>query len=159
MSITVPQADESVVKLKQAKDLTARLNITGRDVYQMERSFDVLEKVASNEGAGGDMMAMGAGMGMGVGMGNVMGSITAQTMNTNPVTPPQIPQTKIYFVYVDGKQIGGLNEDNVKEYIGRGVISAETLIWWSGLNDWVKLSDVPEFNMLLQSNTPPPVKL
>lgn len=48
MSITVPQDDESVIRLKNAKDVAARLSITGRDVYQMERSFDILEKAAGN---------------------------------------------------------------------------------------------------------------
>jgi len=56
MSITFPQDDESVIKLKNAKDLAARLRITGRDVYQMERSFNVLEAAANNDGAGGQMM-------------------------------------------------------------------------------------------------------
>lgn len=67
MSVTFPQYDESVIKLKNAKDLAARLNITGRDVYQMARSFNVLEAAANNEGAGGQMMGLGVGLGAGMG--------------------------------------------------------------------------------------------
>ncbi len=62
MSVTFPQDDESVIKLKNAKDLAARLNITGRDVYQMERSFNVLEAAANNDGVGGQMMGLGVGL-------------------------------------------------------------------------------------------------
>ena len=50
---------------KNAKDLAARLRITGRDVYQMERSFNVLEAAANNDGAGGQMMGLGVGLGAG----------------------------------------------------------------------------------------------
>ena len=50
VSINFPEDDPSFVKLKAAKDLAARLKIAGRDVYQMERSFDVLETAAGNEG-------------------------------------------------------------------------------------------------------------
>ena len=81
MSINVPHNDDSVIKLKEAKDLAARLSITGRDIYQMERSFDVLEKAAANEGAGGQFASMGAGLGVGVGVGNAVGNMAGNVIN------------------------------------------------------------------------------
>lgn len=155
MSINVPDNDESVKKLKDAKDLIARLNIAGRDVYQMERSFDVLEKAASNEGAGGQMMAMGAGLGAGVGVGSAIGGIAANMINTNPQMPP-IPHETLYYVYVNGQQIGGQNEQQIANYIAQGIINGETLIWTNGLPNWIKLSAIPALSRYLQ-NTPPPI--
>lgn len=63
--------------------------------YQQERGFDVMEKVAENEGSGSDLRnaAMGIGMGFGVG-GAFCDAITNISNNTmmssltEPVTPP-----------------------------------------------------------------------
>lgn len=159
MSINVPQDDESVIKLKQAKDLAARLNITGRDVYQMERSFDVLDKAASNEGAGGQMMAMGAGLGAGIGVGNAMGSTAAQMLNINPTTPPQIPQGLTYHLYLNGGQVGGITIQQIQMYIQQGIVNADTLVWTTGMTNWVKLSQISELANLVNHQTPPPVAL
>ena len=158
MSITFPEDDPSVVKLKQAKDLAARLSITGRDVYQMERSFDVMEKAAANEGAGGQMLAMGAGLGAGVGVGNAMGQMTGQMLNTNPVTPPPINQSKTFFVYMNGSQIGGQTVQQIASYIQQGQVNADTLVWCAGMSDWAKISEVPELAGLVPPMVPPPIK-
>lgn len=155
MSINVPEQDESVQKLKQAKDLVARLNIAGKDVYQMERSFDVLEKAASNEGAGGGMAAMGVGLGAGVGVGSVVGNMAANMINTNPLLPP-IPNETLYYIYVNGQQIGGQNEQQIASYINQGLVNGSTLVWTSGLPNWVKLDAVPSLSRYL-SQTPPPI--
>jgi len=62
--------------------------------YQQERGFDVMEKVAENEGSGSDLRnaAMGIGMGFGVGgaFGDAITNISNNTMTsslTDPVTP------------------------------------------------------------------------
>lgn len=142
MSINVPQDDESVIKLKQAKDIAARLNITGRDVYQMERSFDILDKAAANEGVGGGMVAMGAGLGVGMGVGNAMGGVASQMINTNP--PPPIPLESTYFLHINGEQVGNLTIQQIKVYVQQGIASAETLTWTNGMPSWVKLIEIKE---------------
>jgi membrane protease subunit (stomatin/prohibitin family) len=157
MSITVPQNDDSVIRLKEAKDLAARLNITGKDVYQMQRSFDILEKAASNEGAGGQMAAMGAGLGFGVGIGNTMGNIASNTINTNP-TPPPIPQEKSYYIYANGSQIPNLSKIQIVEYIKQGIIKSDALIWTQGMANWVNITEDPDFTTLF-SPIPPPINL
>ena len=155
MSITVPQDDESVVRLKEAKDLAARLNITGRDVYQMQRSFDVLEKAAGNEGAGGQMMGMGVGLGAGLNVGNTMGAIASQTMNT---TPPPVPQGRLFHVYMNGTQIPNLSVNQIASYVQNGTATADTLVWAPGMSDWARIADVPELCSLVTPQTPPPIK-
>lgn len=154
MSITTPQDDESVIKLKQAKDFSARINITGRDMYQMERSFDVLEKVASNEGIGGQMTAMGVGLGAGVSVGNVIGNNISGVINTNP---PPLPQETLYHVYINGMQQGGYTIQMIRNSLNQGIINANTLVWRIGMPKWEKLSDIPEFSQ--QSILPPPLPI
>lgn len=157
MSINVPPEDPSLVKLKEAKDMAARLKITGRDVYQMERSFDVLDKAAANTGAGGQMMAMGAGLSAGMGIGNVMGGMAAQNIQTNPIAPPPIPQETTYFVYYNGQQVGGQTTQHLAALLAQGQINLDTLVWKVGLPAWVKLRDLPELAALCNPQTPPPI--
>lgn len=157
MSITVPQDDPSVIRLKEAKDLAARLSITGIGVYQMERSFDVMEKAASNEGAGGAMAAMGAGLGVGFGIGNNIGGTATQLLNTSPTPPPLITTDKSYYLYVDGTQVPNLTINQISQLIQQGKVNANTFVWSAGMPNWVRLSSVSELASLCGPQTPPPI--
>lgn len=160
MSVNVPENDESVIKLKEAKAMMARLNITGKDVYQMERSFDVLEKAASNEGAGGQMMGMGVGLGAGVSAGSTMVQMSSQMINTNPnPIPPPLNLDKQYYIHLDSAQIGGQTVSNIQSLIQQGRVNGETPVWAAGMPNWVRLKEVPELSVLLNSIVPPPMYL
>ena len=162
MSITFPQDDESVIKLKNAKDLAARLNITGRDVYQMERSFNVLEAAANNEGIGGQMMGLGVGVGVGFGVGNAVGNMTGEYLNTNPNNPtnqvPPIPQSQpLYYLAINGQQIPNLTIDAISSYISNGIANANTLAWTPGMSNWLPICQIPALAILINNSTPPPL--
>lgn len=157
VSINVPQNDPSVVRLKEAKDLAARLKITGKDVYQMERSFNVLEKAAGNEGAGGSMVAMGAGLGAGLGVGATFSGMTNQTINTGAVVPPPIPEPVTYFAYINGQQIGNQSIQNLTSLVSQGLMTRDTLVWKTGLPNWVKAGELPDLSTIFLSQTPPPI--
>ena len=160
MSVNVPENDESVIKLKEAKAMMARLNITGKDVYQMERSFDVLEKAASNEGTGGQMIGMGIGLGAGVSAGSTMAQMSSQMISTNPTsTPPPLNLDKQFFIHVDGAQIGGQTVSSIQSLIQQGRVNGETPVWAAGMPNWVRLKDVPELSVLFNSIVPPPMNL
>lgn len=156
-SINVPQNDPSVIKLKDAKDLAARLKITGRDVYQMERSFDVLDKAAGNNGAAGSMVAMGAGLGAGLGVGASFGNVVGQNLNTGAGVPPPVPQTQTYFLYINGQQIGNQTVHDIQSYIAQGIVTKDTLVWKNGMPTWLAIINLPELSNLFNSQTPPPV--
>ena len=156
MSVNVPEEDPSLQRLKEAKDLAARLQVTGRDIYQMERSFDVLETAAGNNGAGGQMMAMGAGLGAGVGIGGQFAQMT-QNINTNPVAPPPVSQQATYYLFVNGQQLPNQTPQTIATMLQQGVINAGTLVWKAGMANWLPLSQVPELATMLNAQTPPPV--
>lgn len=157
MSINVPQDDPSVVRLKEAKDLAARLAITGVGVYQMERSFDVMEKAAGNEGAGGSMAAMGAGLGVGFGVGNNIGGIAGNMLNPNAATPPPLPTGRLFYVAVGSQQLPNQNIAQIEALINQGQINGNTLVWATGMSGWLPLSSVPELMHLVNTQTPPPI--
>lgn len=153
MSVTFPENDPSIIKLKEAKDLAARLKIAGKDVYQMERSFNVLETAAGNEGMGGQMVGMGAGLGVGVGVGSAMGNMASQMINTNPVAPPPLPQETLYHVYLNGQQLSGITLQNIIMFIRNGIMNGDTLVWKAGLPQWVNAIQIPEIASLFNQQT------
>ena len=154
MSISPDESDESFKKLKDAKDLAARLKITGQDVYRMERSFDVMDSAASNSGAAGAMMGAGLGIGAGVGVGAQM----AQQLNVAPTaaTPPPLTGSNYqYYVAVNGQQTGPMDFNAVVSLIQNNSINAESLIWRAGMANWDKIKNQPEFASSF--SCPPPL--
>ena len=78
-SINVPEDDPAVITLKAALARRTEMNLLGTN-YQQQRTFDVLETAAGNEGSAGNVMGAGLGMGMGMGMGVPMGGAFSQLM-------------------------------------------------------------------------------
>ncbi len=158
MSVNVPENDPSMIKLKAAKDTMARFAVTGKDFYQMERSFNVLDKVAANEGGGGQFLAMGAGLSAGMGMGNTIGQMASQLINTNPggnVTPP--PPVSTFYIYVNGQQMANQSVSQIATLLAQGTIDASTQVWKPGMSAWTALAQVPELATLVgQQMIPPP---
>ncbi len=163
MSINVPEDDPSLIKLKDAKDLAARLKIAGKDVYQMERSFDVLDTAAGNEGTGGQMIGIGTGLGVGVGVGSAFGHMASHFINTNPPTPASAPayqpptyQEPTYFLMINGRQLAGQTLQNIRDMVTQGIMNGETMVWKSGMVQWSKASSVNELAPLFFQQAPPP---
>jgi membrane protease subunit (stomatin/prohibitin family) len=92
MSINVDEADPAVARLKQALARRAEMSIVGFN-YQQERSFDVLQSAASNEGTSGGVMGAGLGAGLGLGLGANIGNVMGGVMVPQPASPvpPQTP--------------------------------------------------------------------
>ena len=95
-SITTPEDDPAVMRLKGALAKRAEMDILGF-TYQQERSFDTMERAAGNEGAGiAPLMGAGIGLGLGTAMGVPMGSAMAgvasqvQVAARPPAAPPPI---------------------------------------------------------------------
>lgn len=76
-SISLPENDPAVVTLRDALAKRAEMRILGYS-YQQERSFDVLQDAAGNQGTAGGVMGAGLGLGMGVGIGGAVGNSMGQ---------------------------------------------------------------------------------
>jgi membrane protease subunit (stomatin/prohibitin family) len=156
MSINVPLDDPSVVKLKEAKDLAAKVKITGKELYQMDRSFDVLDNAAKNEGGvAGNLMGAGLGIGLGVGVGNQMSNVSGN-LNTQNTPPPPPPPTSLYYVLINNQQNGPLSFDQLKQLIVDVRVNKQTMIWKTGMENWVLITEIPEVSNLFNQTPPPP---
>ena len=158
LSINVPQDDPSVLKLKEAKDLAAKVRITGRDLYQMDRSFDVLEKAAENaNGSVGNLMGAGIGLSAGLNLGSQMGNV-AGNMNTatNNNQPPPPPTPTLYYAVINGQQSGAFSFDQVVQAITEAKINRQTLLWKTGMEAWKAANEFAELSSCFNQTPPPP---
>lgn len=157
ISISPREDDPSFIKLKEAKDLAARIKIMGRDVYQMDRSFGVMDRAASNEGTSGGLMNAGIGLGAGVGIGTQAVAMGSQILNTNPAPsgPPPIPQPITYYLSINGQQQGPFNLQAIAGMIQNGSVTPTTLAWKAGMPQWTPINTLPDFAGFFM--TPPPL--
>ena len=157
MSISVKESDPSFQKLKAAKDAAAKIKIIGRNDYQMTRSFDVLEKAAQNESGG--VIGTAVGLGAGVGIGNVVGTMAAQSINTNGTgndVPPPIPNVT-YYLAINGVRQGPFDYATIESKILHGEISDKVLVWKRGMSEWAKITDHEDFLNFFNADCPPPI--
>ena len=154
MSINIPEDDTSLIKLKEAKELSMKIKTVGKDIYQMDRSFNVMEKAAENEGSAGNMINAGLGLGAGLSLGNAMGNQFSQTginLNTNPTHPPI--QTQYFFV-IDGKQSSPYTVNDIPSLVSQNIINQDTLAWKQGLNSWDKAISIAELSPFFNQSPP-----
>lgn len=91
-SINVPEGNPAVVKLRDALAKRAEMRILGYS-YQQERSFDVMEGAARNEGTAGGVIGAGIGLGMGVNVGQTIGGQMGQIVQGTGMGPQSTPPT------------------------------------------------------------------
>jgi len=93
-SISVDESDSAVAKLKDALARKAEMSILDFD-YRQQRSFDVLEAAAGNEGAAGAVMGLGLGAGAGAGLGLSLGRTLGDLSGvTSPGASHEAPPEK-----------------------------------------------------------------
>jgi len=159
-SINFSSTDPSYIKLKQIKEKAAELNIIGRDIYQYDKSMDVLKTAAGNEGAGGSLMQTGIGLSMGMAVGNQIGQQAGQ-MVTNlpaqstafPPPPPAAPQPQFY-VALGGQRLGPFPVEVLQQMIPAGTFASSTQVWRTGMVNWLPAGSVQELAGLFAPSVP-----
>ena len=151
IAINVDESDASFLRLKETKDSLARIEIMGKKNYTIERSFNVLESAAENEGNG--LIGAAIGIGAGFGIGNLVNDMAKNNFNIPPLT--QLNSDTQYYLGINGKLSGPFKHSEITTSLQTGTAFPDTLIWKKGLTQWVKISDLPEFSYL--SECPPPL--
>lgn len=161
-SINFPADHPQVEQINQAMANKMQRDIEGF-TYSQERSFDVMETAAGNEGNTGNIMGAGMGLGMGVGIGGAfgaqMGSIGSQVnVNQSPAqTPPTPPPPPTGFhVLVNGAQQGPFPINQIRDAIAQRQVTQETLVWKPGMPQWAKAGEQPELAAFFMPSPPPP---
>lgn len=152
IAINVKEDDPSFKRLKETKDALARINIMGKENYQMERSFNVLDSAAENEGG---VVGSAVGIGAGLGVGAQIGNMVKENLNTNPTMPPPLTAVQ-YFLGINGQQQGPFDYEAVKAAIQSHQIDESVLVWKRGMANWCPIGDMSDFSEIF-NNCPPPL--
>lgn len=99
-------------------------------------------------------MAVGGVVGQNIAsaMGNMMGNMNQQT--TSGAVPPPIP-TAAYHVAVNGQATGPYAISVLAQMAAAGQLTADSLVWASGMAQWARAGTVDELKALFVNNTPP----
>lgn len=118
----------------------------------MDRSFDVLEEAAKNEGGvAGSLMGAGLGLGIGTNLGTQMSSVS-ENMHTK-FSPPSMP-TQFYWI-IESQQFGPSDIRQIIKMINDGKILKTTLAWKQGMENWQSIDQLEEFSNLFNQPQPP----
>ena len=162
-SINIPDEDASYQRLKVIKEKAAELNVLGRDIYQYDRSMEVLKTAAANEGGGAGLMQAGVGLAVGAGIGQQMAQQAGLLVTKLPEggTPPPVPQAPPaqFNVAVNGQSTGPFPVVVLQQMMRAGAFSPGTLVWRQGMAGWQAAGTVPELAVLFAPTAPPPPPL
>jgi membrane protease subunit (stomatin/prohibitin family) len=145
------------LEVEQALDKKSSMGIIGNlDNFLKFQSANALEAAAGNPGGSA---AAGIGMGMGFAMAQQLGSLaTDKPQGPQAVQqPPPLPDGDAqYYVGKNGKKAGPFDRQAISDYIKKGAITRETLMWKAGMTGWEAMERFSEFEALLKA-TPPPL--
>lgn len=105
-------------------------------------------------GAGFNPVTMMAGMAVGGAIGQNMAGMMNNSMNTNNITPPSIPN-KLYYIAVNGRSNGPYDINTLQQMSFSGQFSGDSLVWTKGMSEWVKANTVDELKQILVNDMPP----
>ncbi len=98
--------------------------------------------------------------GMGIAMAQQMVNMMNQSMQQMyvPGSIQSMPQPKanIYYVGINGQQVGPLNESELITMINNRSVNKDTLAWMPGMPAWKPIEQVPEILKII-ALTPPPL--
>lgn len=104
------------------------------------------------------LLEFGLGMGMAQQMINMMNQSMKSMYIPGSIQSMPQPTTSMYYVAIDGQQIGPLNESELMGLIRDKKASKDTLAWMPGMGTWLPIEKVPAILKLI-ALTPPPLNL
>ena len=102
--------------------------------------------------------------GLGMGMAQQMIRVMNESMQTMYVPgsiqsmPNPVVQQQIYYVALDGKTVGPLNDSELSQLISQKRVDKNTLAWMPGLPTWQPIEQIPAV-LKIVALTPPPLNL
>jgi len=137
----------------------SRLNKVDISRLMQYKSAKAIEAAANNpSGVAGAGVGMGAGFGMAQQMAQSFNQQSGSALSSSTVsnTPPPLPNFISYFVAVNNQQAGPFDEKQLMDLAKNGQLTTETLVWNSGMSNWMKAESIAELKDLLKP-TPPPL--
>ncbi len=116
---------------------------------QYESASAIREAAANPGGTAGAGVGLGAGIAMGAQMMGAMGGAAG-------AAPPPLPPAAGFHVAVGQSQAGPFELGALRQQVASGQLTRASLVWKSGMAQWMKAGEVAELGPLF-ADVPPPV--
>ncbi len=104
------------------------------------------------------LVEFGLGMGIAQQMVGMMNQYMQQMYVPGSIQSMPKSMPNIYYVAIDGQQVGPLNDKELSQLINQKRISKDTLAWVPGMNSWKPVEQIPAI-LKVVALTPPPLSL
>jgi membrane protease subunit (stomatin/prohibitin family) len=155
-NVSVPKEVETAIDKRSSMGAVGDLS----KYMKYQTAEAVREAVQGGDGSG--TAQLGAGFGVGLTMAQALSQsfgASAQATANSPVqgeVPPPLPSGSLFHVALQGKPQGPFAVQDVSHLIASGQVTAETLVWKSGLAAWEPAAKQPELAGFF-ANQPPPL--
>ncbi|MBR5687808.1 MAG: DUF4339 domain-containing protein [Prevotella sp.] len=104
------------------------------------------------------LVEFGLGMGMAQQMVGMMNQYMQSMYVPGSIQSMPQPMPHIFYVVIEGQQVGPLNESEVSKLIGQQRINKDTLAWVPGMAAWQPIAQIPAI-LKIVALTPPPLNV
>jgi membrane protease subunit (stomatin/prohibitin family) len=148
-NISLPEAVEKALDERSSMGAIGNL-----DQFTKFQAAQSMRDAAQNPGGGA---GAGIGMGMGFAMAQSFGNALSKDLNNGSAAqaPPPIPEVEHYYIVENGQKAGPFNLAAIHEYIKKGSMNSETLVWKAGMADWQAAKDVRAIANFFNAEPPP----
>jgi len=146
-NISLPPEVEAAIDKRSSMGAIGNLG-----AYTQYQAANAIPIAAANSGG---MAGAGAGMAMGVAMGNSVAQSLQAQQTVGPAGPPPLPKKASYYVSLNGQQAGPFEVGSLHDKVTAGAITRDTLVWTTGMPQWVAANNIAELAVLFQDVPPP----
>lgn len=104
------------------------------------------------------LVEFGLGMGLAQQMVGMMNQYMQSMYVPGSIQSMPKPMSQIYYVAVDGQQVGPLNDSELSQLILQKKINKDTLAWVPGMSAWKPIEQIPAI-LKVVALTPPPLNV
>ena len=102
------------------------------------------------------LVEFGLGMGLAQQMVGMMNQYMQSMYVPGSIQSMPKPMPQIYYVAIDGRQVGPLNDSELSQLISQKKVTKDTLAWMPGMTGWKSIEQVPAI-LKFVALTPPPL--
>lgn len=104
------------------------------------------------------LVEFGLGMGLAQQMVGMMNQYMQSMYVPGSIQSMPKPMSQIYYVAINGQQVGPLNDSELSQLILQKKINKDTLAWVPGMLAWKPIEQIPAI-LKVVALTPPPLNL
>lgn len=149
VNISLPESVEKALDTRTSMGVIGDMN-----KFQQFQMGNAMTSAAESGGGGG--ASEGLGLGLGMAMASRMMPGMAGGSGAAPGTPPP-PPTDAWYLAVDGASQGPFTMAQIQSGIAAGQVTSTTLVWKSGMPQWLEAQSVAPLATAFSASTPPPI--